>query len=83
MKLPAAGIMCGYCFVFCAAFSVADSGGPGYWRGGGRLRRDGWEGGLNLAGFSRARGFAEEEGLLDAFRRVVEGMVVAGLRSNG
>lgn len=34
MKLPSGGIMCGYCFVFCASFSGADKGGPGYCRGG-------------------------------------------------
>ena len=58
--------MCGYCFVFCASFSVADSGGPGYWRGGGRFSRAGWDGGLNFDGFSRTRGL-EAEGLVEAF----------------
>jgi len=72
-KVPSAGIMCGYCFVFCAALSLADSGGPGYWRGGGRLRRAGCEGGLNLAGFSSARGLGWEVALLDAARERMVG----------
>lgn len=79
MNVPSAGIMCGYCFVFCASRSVAESGGPGYWRGGDRLRRDGCDGGLNLVGFSRTRGLAAAEGLLDAARD----RKVGGWRSRG
>lgn len=60
MKLPSGGIMCGYCFVFWVSISGAESGGPGYCRGGARFRRAGWDGGLNFAGFSRTRGFDEE-----------------------
>ena len=64
MNVPSAGIMCGYCRVFCACRSCSLSGGPGYCRGRAR-RRDGCEGGLNRSGFSSTRGLG---GALDAYR---------------
>ena len=48
--------MCGYRFVFCASSSGCDNGGPGYCRGRVRVNLEGWDGGLNLAGFSRTLG---------------------------
>ena len=33
IKVPSAGIMCGYRFVFCASLSLAEKGGPGKERG--------------------------------------------------
>lgn len=66
MKLPSGGIICGYCFVFCASLSGADSGGPGYCLGGDLFRRAGWDGGLNLEGFSRRVCFGGSA-LLDAY----------------
>jgi hypothetical protein len=55
MKLPSGGIIFGYFFVFCLATSSSDNWGPGYL--GASLRsRAGWDGGVNLDGFSRTRG---------------------------
>ena len=55
MKVPSAGIMCGYRLVFCDCRSCSLNGGPGYWRGRAR-KRDGCDGGLNRSGFSSTRG---------------------------
>lgn len=65
MKVPLAGIICGYLRVFWASFSGAERGGPGYCRGGARLRRAGCEGGLNLEGFSRTRCLLDDAALLE------------------
>jgi hypothetical protein len=56
INVPSAGIILGYFFVAWRACSSADSCGPGY-RGASFRGREPWEGGLNLAGFSRTRGF--------------------------
>jgi hypothetical protein len=48
--------MLGYFFVFCLASSSSDKWGPGY-RGPSLRSRAGWDGGVNLEGFSRTRGF--------------------------
>lgn len=68
MLEPSGGNMCGYRFVFWASRSAELSGGPGYCGGGARFRRCGCEGGRNLSGFSRTRGF-DEEAVEDACRR--------------
>ena len=66
MKVPSAGIMLGYFFVLCSVFCSPVSCGP-YWRGICCFSLLPWEGGLNLAGFSRTRGF---EVLAEAYRQV-------------
>jgi len=59
MKVPSAGIIFGYFFVLCLAISSSDNWGPGYL--GPSLRsRAGWDGGVNLEGFSRTRGLEFE-----------------------
>lgn len=80
MKVPSGGIMLGYFFAACAAFSSADSCGPGYL--GASLRSLApWEGGLNFAGFSRTSGLEGFDGLelffelFDALRMNKEGLV--------
>jgi hypothetical protein len=59
----------GYFFVFCLACSSADNWGPGYLGVSfGSLAP--WDGGLNLFGFSRTKGFEDilVEVFLDAWR---------------
>jgi hypothetical protein len=72
MKDPSGGIIFGYFFFVCLAISSSDNGGPGYL--GPSLRsRAGWDGGTNLEGFSRTRGFdVEFFFLLEALRIVRE-----------
>ena len=55
IKVPSGGIRFGYFFFLCLAAASADSWGPGY-RGGSLRNRAPWDGGLNLAGFSRTSG---------------------------
>ena len=58
MNVPSGGIILGYFFVACAAFCSSVIWGPAYWYRGGPFEiLEPWEGGLNLAGFSRTRGF--------------------------
>lgn len=54
-KVPFAGIILGYFLFLRASLSTGEIVGPGYWRGA-FLSRAGWEGGLNLVGFSRRIG---------------------------
>jgi len=63
MKVPSAGIIFGYFFVFCAAACSADNCGPGYLGGSFRSLAP-WEGGLNLVGFSRTRALEDFLGAL-------------------
>ena len=66
MNVPSGGIILGYFFVCCSLFCSPVRCGP-YWRGICCFNRLPWEGGLNLVGFSRTRGF---EVLADAFRHL-------------
>lgn len=59
MKVPSGGIIFGYFFFVCVAISSSDNRGPGY-LGASLRRRAGWDGGTNLEGFSRTRGFDVE-----------------------
>lgn len=56
IKLPSGGIIFGYFFVVCLAISSSDNWGPGY-RGPCLRSRAGWDGGVNLEGFSSTSGF--------------------------
>lgn len=56
MKVPTCGIEWGYFFFARSSICCGDNRGPGKFRGGGRLSRAGWDGGLNLLGFSKALG---------------------------
>jgi hypothetical protein len=72
MKVPSGGIIFGYFFFVCLAISSSDNWGPGY-LGASFLSRAGWDGGTNLDGFSRTRGFdVEFFFLLEALRIVRE-----------
>jgi hypothetical protein len=77
MKEPSGGIIFGYFLDFCLAISSSDSCGPGYL--GPSLRsRAGWDGGVNLEGFSRTRGLDFESFFwfeaLRIVRKVEEGI---------
>lgn len=53
MKVPSCGIDSGYFLYFCSSTCCCVIRGPGKFRGGARSTiRDGWDGGLNLVGFS-------------------------------
>lgn len=56
MKVPTSGIEWGYLFFARSSICCGDIRGPGKLRGGGRLSRAGWDGGLNLLGFSKTLG---------------------------
>jgi len=67
-RVPSFGKVCGYRFVFCAASSESLRAGPKC-RGIRVTRREGWEGGRNLSGFSSAIGVGGC--LVEALRRQV------------
>jgi hypothetical protein len=70
MKVPSAGIMLGYFFVFCAFTCSDERGGPGY-RGGSFRSFAPCDGGLNFAGFSRTGTFRAPLGFGTAFWEVL------------
>jgi hypothetical protein len=80
MKDPSGGIIFGYFFFVCLAISSSDNWGPGY-LGASFRSRAGWDGGTNLDGFSRTRGFdVEFFFLLETLRIVREVEVGTGRR---
>jgi hypothetical protein len=81
-KVPSGGIIVGYFLRSCNDFSSAESSGPGY-LGAVFGRLDPWEGGLNLVGFSRAKGLKPGlgEALFEARRMVWKVVDGAGRRA--
>jgi hypothetical protein len=75
IKVPSGGIILGYFFFFCAANSSADKLGPGY-RGASLRSRAPCDGGVNLDGFSRTRGFELFLGALCEALRIVRAVDV-------